>query len=46
MCASGNQTISKQCYLEALSKAGRTSLGNKELRILIKAAGGCLISKK
>lgn len=43
MCSKGNQTISRDCWEEALKKSGRPTLTNQDARRLIVAEGGCLM---
>lgn len=46
MCASGNQSIYRQCRDAILKKNGRHPIRNREMREIIKAHGGCMMSEE
>lgn len=42
MCKPGNRTIYRTCMEAALKISGRNHLPNKDVRLIIKAHGGCM----
>ena len=45
MCQIGNSSISRECHDKMISDAGR-KLRNREMRVLLDAAGGCAVNGK